>query len=272
MRPWSKVSNAIALASQRERMLSGRPASMLEGHAELLAMDAAGMLAELSQTATASVLGWSRGKLRRFTERTGGPITDTGSEQDRTGTTEESHEDTPKREPVANRKRTDNGPLRARSPLEEDRDRDRDPLSAEADGVLPSALLDRLNLVRRDVHGSLGGSTRHLRGLTLTPKRRTALARCIREVHAMKLDEPLLEVFDVTARWMYESTNIRASGSRQTGEPIDTLLRTSCVEYVELALQEAETGIAPPVDDAEHTRRRFQLMVSDWAKEEPTHG
>ena len=118
MRPWSKVSNALALASQRERMLSGRPASQLEAHAELLAMDAAGMLASLSLTARAATLGWSRGKLRRFLDRVDEPKTDTSADQKRTGTPEESREDTPQREPETNRKRTENGPSRA-SPTRE---------------------------------------------------------------------------------------------------------------------------------------------------------
>ena len=272
MRPWSKVSNAIALASQRERMLSGRPASMLEGHAELLAMDAAGMLAELSLTARASTLGWSRGKLRRFLDRVDEPKTDTSADQKRTGTPEESREDTPQREPVANRKRTDNGPSRASPTREEDRDRDRDhSLSVSTDGLAPAQVLERLNLVRREMHSTLGGSP--ARRLTLTSKRQAALTRCIREVKAMGLDKDLLDVFELAARWMYTSSNIRAGGARRTGEPIGTLLRTACVEYIELALQEAATGHAPPVDDSEHARRRFQLMVSDWvAQEEPSHG
>lgn len=289
MRPWSKVSNAVARNSREARIADGRPASEGEALMDIAYLHNCGSLQTMGFSTLARSLGWSRGKLSRVLGRwrAAGELYHEGDEQQAErnplirkqqansndaatkGIVDPSRTDG---EQQPNSNRTADGPSRASPLREKDRDTEGDPLSAEADGVLPSALLDRLNLVRRDVHGSLGGSTRHLRGLTLTPKRRTALARCIREVHAMKLDEPLLQVFATAARWMYESTNIRASGSRQTGEPIDTLLRTSCVEYVELALQEAETGIAPPVDDAEHTRRRFQLMVSDWAKEEPTHG
>ena len=248
-----------------------------------------GSLQTMGFSTLARSLGWSRGKLSRVLDRwrAAGELYHEGDEQQAERNPlirkQQANSKDPATKGIVDPSRTDgeqqtyskrtaDGPPRASPTREKDRDRDRDhSLSVSTDGLAPAQVLERLNLVRREMHSTLGGSP--ARRLTLTSKRQAALTRCIREVKAMGLDKDLLDVFELAARWMYTSSNIRAGGARRTGEPIGTLIRTACVEYIELALQEAATGIAPPVDDSEHARRRFQLMVSDWvAQEEPSHG
>ena len=277
MKPWSKMPNGMVLAWQQDRVLSGRPASQPEAVAELNAMESAGLLEATGLRGVARVLGWSPGRVRRFCSKMDGTLSEpwvlrwrnTKPKKSRTPASSNGTET----EQMRNRSET----VRAR-PLLTEEDRERDTLSdsgkPQSDRLTPRVVCAALDQVRVEHHATLGGSLPRLGGFSLTSKRQTQLNRCIREVrkHLGKgtTEDEVLQAFRTAGGWMYTSANIRAEGARKTGAPLDTLLRTSCVEYVSLALEEKERG--PMAGVPNDLNRKASALLERFRSKEAPHG
>jgi hypothetical protein len=80
------------------------------------------------------------------------------------------------------------------------------------------------------------------KGQALTPARQANLVSRLKELRQAGMGpEDVLRA----AEWVFTSANIRAERARETGDPLETLLRASkCMTYCELAEQEARQAPA----------------------------